>query len=274
MKNNFFLFVFTGLFLSGFSQSEYNWLNKKSEIEINSIACPTACQRVSVKKSSFSEWLRNFPMNEKFKPVLLYNGEAKNRQDVHYKVLDIDVGKENLQQCADAVIRMRAEYLYANKHYDSISFTFTNGFKADWNQWRNGYRIIVNNNKCKWQKSAAVDDSYSTFRKYLKTIFTYCGTYSLSKELHSTNSPPIPGMIYIQAGFPGHAVMIMDVCQNMQNGKYYVLLAQSYMPAQEIHLLKNFNSLSDSPWFLWNKDGSIQTPEWNFPPGSQKKFNH
>lgn len=36
---------------------------------------------------------------------MLYNGSQKPNQSVHYAVFDIDVGKEDLQQCADAVMR-------------------------------------------------------------------------------------------------------------------------------------------------------------------------
>jgi hypothetical protein len=40
--------------------------------------------------------------------VLLYNGAPKFRQDVHAAVIDIDVGTRDLQQCADATMRLRA----------------------------------------------------------------------------------------------------------------------------------------------------------------------
>jgi Domain of unknown function (4846) len=38
-------------------------------------------------------------------------GDMKARQDVQYAVLDISVGNRDLQQCADAVMRIRGEYL-------------------------------------------------------------------------------------------------------------------------------------------------------------------
>ena len=69
----------------------------------------------------------------------------------------------------------------------------------------------------------------------------YAGTHSLFKELQ-----PVPdtsllqiGDIFIEPGFPGHAVMVADMAFHKNTGKKIFLLVQSFMPAQEIHILKN-----------------------------------
>lgn len=49
------------------------------------------------------------------------------------------------------------------------------------------------------------------------------------------------------------------------------LLAQSYMPAQEIQLLKN-PSNSNSPWYSISDNGILNTPEWTFNNGDLKQF--
>ena len=46
------------------------------------------------------------------------------------------------------------------------------------------------------------------------------------------------GDIFIYGGFPGHAVTVMAVAKNGE-GKKIFLLSQGYMPAQDIHILKN-----------------------------------
>ncbi|MGH7599664.1 MAG: DUF4846 domain-containing protein [bacterium] len=45
----------------------------------------------------------------------MYNGAPKPNQAAQYRVLAIDVGNKDLQQCADAVIRLRAEYLFGQE---------------------------------------------------------------------------------------------------------------------------------------------------------------
>ncbi len=49
------------------------------------------------------------------------------------------------------------------------------------------------------------------------------------------------------------------------------LLAQSYMPAQEIQILESTENVN--PWYrLPGGGGELVTPEWIFPPGSLKRF--
>ena len=56
------------------------------------------------------------------------------------------------------------------------------------------------------------------------------------------------GDVFIKGGSPGHAVTIVDIAINPKTNKKVFLLAQSYMPAQEIKILKNPNNSELSPW--------------------------
>ena len=56
----------------------------------------------------------------------------------------------------------------------------------------------------------------------------------------------------------------MDVAMNRSGRKIY-MVAQSYMPAQSIHVLKNPSGNSVSPWYVAdNSLMRIVTPEWTF----------
>ena len=112
------------------------------------------------------------------------------RGDFHEAVLDIDVGERDLQQCADAVIRLRAEYLYGRGLYDAIHFNFTNGFKADYATWMQGNRIMVDGNTAYWVQRTGASNDYSSFRNYLDMVFAYAGTLSLSVEMQSVPLAP------------------------------------------------------------------------------------
>lgn len=211
-----------------------------------------------------AEYLRNLPLKPNGTKVKLYNGETKYN-NVYDAVIEIDVGDRDLQQCADAVIRLRAEYLYKNKMYDQIHFNFTNGFKADYKTWMNGYRISVNGNNVNWVKKTGYSNDYSSFRKYLDMVFAYAGTLSLSKEMKKVAIEEMQiGDIFIKGDNPGHAVLIMDMAKNNSTGEVIFLIAQGYMPAQDIHILKNLENEDISPWYSVDFGRTLSTPEWEF----------
>jgi len=234
---------------------------------------PASYSRMSSDTNSFAHYLQNFSLKQHNSKVHLFNGELKYNQNIHSAVLDLDVGKQNLQQCADAIMRLRAEFLYSQKQYKKIHFNFTNGFKADYSKWRSGYRIKVDGNKVSWFKTTSSSNTYKSFRKYLKTVFIYAGTLSLEKELLSVSLKDLQiGDVFIQGGSPGHAIIIVDMATDSIGEKVF-LLAQSYMPAQEIHVLKNLNNNNISPWYNAHNLNKLLTPEWVFTKNNIKRFN-
>lgn len=241
---------------------------------IDRINVPKGFQRVEVAKNSFGSYLRNFPLKPHGSEVYLYNGNKKNRQDVHVAILDISVGNKDLQQCADATMRLRAEYLYQHKKFDSINFDFTNGFNAKYSKWRQGFRIKVDGNKVTWveTKTETPSDSYKSFMEYMEKVFMYAGTLSLSNQLALRNIDEIQiGDVFVMGGSPGHAVIVMDLAEN-DKGEKVMLLAQSYMPAQEIHILKKPDNEDLSPWYSVKSLKTLQTPEWIFNVSQLRKW--
>lgn len=202
-----------------------------------------------------------------------YSGEEKSNK-VAAAVLNFDVGNKDLQQCADAVIRLRAEYLYKTKQYELLHFNFTSGFKADYSKWRSGYRISVKGNNVSWVKTTKESESYKSFRDYLDVVFTYAGTASLTKELKQiTLSQMQIGDVFIKGGSPGHAVIVVDMAVNPKTNKKLFMVAQSYMPAQDIHVLINQNKSVISPWYdLVESAEDVETPEWTFDKNQLKRF--
>ena len=79
------------------------------------------------------------------------------------------------------------------------------------------------------------------------------------------------GEVFIKGGFPGHAVLVVDVAEDSSGSRIF-LLAQSYMPAQDIHILKNPASTM-SPWYSADDPGDLITPEWTFSRNSLKRFS-
>ena len=247
-------------------------INESGKIISDRILTPKGYKRLETELNSFANYLQGFPLKAHNSKVHLFNGKLKNRQDVHIAVLDIDVGKRDLQQCADATIRLRAEYLFKQKKYKNIQFEFTNGFKASYLKWQQGYRIKIKGNSVNWYKTNKSSTSYISFKEYLKWVFIYSGTLSLNRELPRRNINNIKiGDIFVEGGSPGHAVIVVDMAKNNDNEKIF-LLAQSYMPAQEIHILKNFNNPKISPWYSLKNLSVLKTPEWNFDKDDLKYF--
>jgi hypothetical protein len=232
---------------------------------------PNGFTRIKYDSNAYGTYLRKFPLYDLDHKVLLYNGEEKANK-VAASVLKIDVGKKDLQQCADACMRLRAEYLFKQKKYNEISFDFTNGFKANYKEWRAGKRIVVKGNDVSWGNKVAADTSHASFRIYMDKIFTYAGTLSLQNSLSKTtlNSLQI-GDLLLQGGSPGHAVTIVDMAVN-ESGEKIVLLAQSYMPAQEIHIVKNLSNPKISPWIVLEENKVTETPEWDFQENCFRKW--
>lgn len=221
----------------------------------------------------YGEYLRNLPLKRPGSPVMLYNGVEKGYQDGAYAVIDMEIGNRDLQQCADAVMRLRAEYLWHSKQYDKIHFNFTNGMRVDYSKWAQGYRIKVSGNNTSWYKASSEDYSYSTFRKYMDEVFMYAGTASLSKELIPVDPSDIRvGDIFIIGGHPGHAMVIVDMAED-KFGNKAILVAQSYMPAQSIHIVTNLNNKQTSPWYIINSDTkNVSFPEFHFSINQIKRF--
>ncbi|MCP4690317.1 MAG: DUF4846 domain-containing protein [Desulfobacterales bacterium] len=256
----------------------YSWLPPNGQEPARTIgeriSPPEGFHRVQVEEGGFAHWLRGLPLKPDGAPVHLYGGSLKSRQDVHEAVVDMDVLK--FQQCADAVMRLRAEYLWSAGKADKICFNFTSGDACCWKKWRNGWRprLINKGRKVVFERTRGKDASRQAFMSYLDKVMEYAGTASLSRELpRATPERLRTGDVIIQGGFPGHAVLVLDMVEN-QHGERAMLLGQSYMPSQEFHVLKNpaggesslFSIFTGgkSPWFSIPTAGTLETPEWIF----------
>ena len=257
------------------TNGQYPWLPGSQQLETiaDRFVPPSGFVREPAAEGSFTTWLRGLQVKPDRPDVMLYDGTPKGNQRAHEAVLDIDVGREDLQQCADAVMRLRAEYLYAQARYDDIHFNFTSGDEARYTRYRDGWRAKIKGNDVSWVQSAPAEPGYGRFREYLKLVFMYAGTASLEKELDPvTDTADVsPGDVFIQGGFPGHAVIVVDVAVNALTGARVFLLAQSYMPAQEIHILRN-PATDSSPWYSADVGDELDTPEWDFTPGDLRRF--
>jgi hypothetical protein len=207
-------------------------------------------QRSTTTAGGFGAWLQALPLKPVGTPAKTYKGDIARTELYTAAIVDMSIGNQDLQQCADAVMRLRGEYLYQQKNYKAISFNFTSGFRCDFVHYANGYRY----NNEHWVLKAKKDYSYPSFMRYMNLVFSYAGTLSLQKELKSVqNSSTLKtGDVFIRGGSPGHCFIVMDVIENAQHHKKF-LLAQSFMPAQNIQVLQ----YDGDPWFSLDKRSDI-----------------
>ena len=97
---------------------------------------PTGYNWVNEEPNSFGAFLQNIQLKVDKSPILDYTGLPISNQAAHVAILNYDVGIRDLQQCADAVIRLRAEYLFERGNYSEIAFHFTSGDLFTWEQYR------------------------------------------------------------------------------------------------------------------------------------------
>ena len=262
------LLCVTGFLIIGFKRISHAAFNttsygrhqtpkQQSPTKVREISLPAGYMRISVKPGSFGEWLRNFPLR-KNNTVYLYNGQPIEEQNLHYAVLDISTGNKDLQQCADAIMRLRAEYYFAKKDYGKIEF-------GEGKEKMNFLDILRN-------ADVTQEMVRPLFMQYMEKVFINCGTYTVDAM-----SAPIPldsmqpGDMFVKAGSPGHAMVIVDVAANAVGKKIY-MLAQSYIPAQDMHIVINPVDAHLSPWYEVIIGKQIETPGWVFTSSQLKRW--
>ena len=258
-------------------EGSFPWLaryNRNNSIA-KRIAPPQGFTRVDVQPGSFAQWLRHLPLKSGTPAVTYYTGRPRGNAS-HAAVIDLDVSRRDLQQCADSIIRLRAEYLFSRNQRSAIAFHLTSGERVDYARWSQGYRPsrprrAAANAPFRWTRSAGQDNSHAAFRAYLEFVFTYAGTHSLSAELAPAAGPVEIGDVFVQGGSPGHAAIVVDVAADAAGNRVF-LLAQGFMPAQDMHVLKNLGDGQPSPWYAADFGETLRTPDYTFRAADRKRF--
>ena len=247
---------------------KYPWLAAPMRAQSTLLArfpAPAGCQRLAVAAGSWGQWLRYLPLSPAGTLARTYSGALKNPQNVVAAVVNIDIGAKDLQQCADAVIRLRAEYGFS-RNPRQVHFHLTTGYDFRFADYVAGTTFKVRGEEVTPAAKPAEPATHAALARYLLPTFGYAGTRSLSRELRRVPLAGVqPGDVLIHGGAPGHAVLVVDVAENPATHRKYMLLAQSYMPAQSIHVLRNVAAPALGAWFAADpEEDTMATPEWDF----------
>ena len=241
--------------MHAYSQQIGDWQGTSPATISNYFEAPDGYERVEI--DDYTEYFRNFPIH--IGEGRYYDGKTLPGFGITYAAnLDYYIGRRDLHQCADAAIFMRTAYLVRTREYKDIKWHYTDGSHLT-------YSSFLSMRKAKHGKES--------FLAYMENIWTYAGTWSIQEyETDSVNIKDArPGDIFVEGGFPGHAVTIVDMVEN-DEGKRLYMLAQSFMPAQSHHILLDIN---DTVWFDFDRNENVvATPGWVFSKRSVKRFNN
>jgi len=239
-------------------QKTVSVINPTGKTIISRFNLPEGYNYSSVQENSWGSFLRSLPLKPDGSEVKTFDGTVKPNYQTYLAVVDLPIGKKDLHQCADAIMRLRADYLFSQTRFKDISFRQASGKTLSYTTWLAGRTPDKTN---LWT--------------YLESVFNTANTTSLNQQLKpkAINTLEI-GDVFVTGPPPGysygHAIIVVDKCINKE-GKVKFMLAQSYMPAQEIQILDN-PANPGCPWYDLDFGQTLDTPEWDFTSSQLKTF--
>ena len=247
----------------------YRWLsadNLKFPAAVDSLEArfptPPGYTRVAVAPGSFGEWLRGLPLAAPGTPVLSHAGDTvfSGNDDYVAAVVAIDVGVGDLQQSADAVIRLHGEWLWASDQQNAISYKSTTKLDMPFSRWAKGQRLLAAGPNMGWVvKNKPKDPTYNDFRQYIDAVMLWSNNVSLALRATHVEDPAqlSPGDFFLQPRGKGHAILVLDIAQK-PTGERVALLGQSLQsPAQSIHVMRLGPATA---WFSMRPPNPVLTP--------------
>jgi hypothetical protein len=237
---------------------------------------PVGLTRVEVVAGSFADWLRSLPVRMDRKDVHSYRGRQMSSPAA--AVVAVDLGRGDLQQCADSLIRLHAEYLWSTGRASLAAYHFTSGHLSSWTGWVEGERVRVSGSRVQIFNGSRRSPEHESFRAWLQHVFTYAGTMSLALDSYPVagDAGIAAGDFFVLPGSPGHTVMVLDVAVD-EDGKRFGLVGQGYTPAQDFHIIAStYPEVIENVWFpLPEGEGeTLHVPTWRpFPRESALRFN-
>lgn len=244
----------------------YTWLDDKSnefpapvDTLQSRFATPSGATRVPVEAGSFGEWLRNLPLAAPGTPSKNFKGDVVYPGDDQYlgAVIAIDVGKIDLQQSPDVLIRLHAEWLFSQGNKD-ITYRGATGLDMPLAKWARGERMDSQGASVFWvMKSKPSEIDHAEFRRYLTAVFTWANSTSLAQQAEAIPADDLrPGDFFVHLGSPGHALIVLDVARKPK-GPPLALLGQALNPSENPFVLQLGKATA---WFSLRSPDPIITP--------------
>ncbi len=247
------------------ASKRYPWHRRRAGYEsmASRFPPPARFSRVAVKPGSYGDWLRHLPMLKKGVGVRSYSGQLLVASTAASAgVIDLDVGKRDLQQCMDTIMRLRGEYLWWKKRASRVRFRYAGRRYFGWAQYARGLRPRRVGRRIVLKGGFLRGWGRKHFRRYLTFMFMMTGTMHNVYEPRVKATQVSAGDFFVQPppgpGYLGHAVVILDLARD-RGGRTVALLGEGYTPAQDLHVLK---APGGGAWYTLRAPRPVQTPQW------------
>lgn len=202
-------------------------------------------------QSEFGQYIHGIKLKPCSVPAFTYDGIEKLNPNLYVGVLNLEPLKKNVQFYANAILRLRAEHSFIQKHYTNFNFA----------EDIDTYKQYVKG-----------DFSYKKFLAYLDYMLLNTSPNTIDSMLEdiALEEMAVGDLFYQSSHLKSNAVLVIDVAVD-QHGNKLFLLAHSHYPGQDIQVLSNPSNEFISPWYE-NKKGVLLTPEWRFSSSDLKRF--
>jgi Domain of unknown function (4846) len=246
----------------------YPWKRQRAGYEslATRFPAPAGFARVHVKAGSYADWLRHLPMRVAGTVVRDYAGRRlAGATAAAVAVMDLDVGRRDLQQCMDTLMRLRGEYWWWKKKAGRTRFRYAGGKYFGWAQYARGIRPKRQGRRIVYKTGYRAGYGRKHFRRYLTFMFMMTGTVHNTREPRVKFADLAAGSFFVHPppspGSLGHAVTILDVAKGA-TGQIRILIGEGYTPAQDFHVLR---APGGGAWYKASASSPVQTPQWPVP---------
>ncbi len=220
---------------------------------------PPGYERVQLPDDSFGAWLRHLPLAAPGTPVTSYKGDVVHDGKDQYlaAVVAIDVGKIDLQQSPDVVVRLHSEWLWSQGVKD-IAYRGATGLDMPLARWARGERVVAEGRGVFWiVKAKPSEVDHAELRRYLDAVFTWANSTALAQQAQPVEPKDVtPGDFFVHLGSPGHAMVVLDIAEK-PSGQKVALLGQALNPAQSIYVVRLGPATA---WFSLRPESPLITP--------------
>ncbi|MBN2193282.1 MAG: hypothetical protein JW751_10740 [Polyangiaceae bacterium] len=252
---------------TGADPGRYAWLADPSRTGVpaaatlaSAIPTPPGWERIAVPPQSFSAWLRDLPLAAPGTPVKNWRGDEVYPGNEEYvqAVVAIDVGKGDLQQSSDVILRLHAEWQWWQGKRDMTYLAATKD-SMSYADYCSGKRPLAQGPHIYWVKQRDPNDpnDRGAFRDFLDVVFMWANSTAVRMQSEVVAPADLaPGDFFLQRDKSGHAVVILDVVAK-PSGDRLALLGQALTPAMNIHVLRPGRGTA---WFSLRPTEPLLTP--------------